>query len=489
MKINTSDFDTQTLRDRILDLAMQGKLVPQDPAEESADLLLSKSRSEKEVLVKDKKIKKSELNYKVLHAKQNLPLGWRETTLKEITTSITLNDGDWILSKNMSNIPEVKLIQLGSIGNGEYIDKGFKYITNKTFNELNCTQVKPGYLLINRLLKNNKLMVTILPQIDGKLITAVDVCWIAPSDFFDQLFMMYQIMNPRFQEQVNKLAAGSTRKRISKGNLINIPIYLPPLAEQKRIADRISQLFDQIDKIESASQQYTELQSSLRTKVLDVAIHGKLVEQNSTDEPASVLLDKIKSEKAELIKEKKIKKSKPLLEITDDEKPFDIPESWEWVRIGDILKPEAHKKPDKNFVYIDIASVDNSINTVTTPTTVNIEKDKVASRARQVLDENDILFSVVRPYLRNIAMVPNTKEYKVGSTGFYVLKPFRPINRKYIFYLVLSNYVVQSMTHKMKGDNSPSIRKGDLQNLVIPLPPLAEQARIVNKIEKVFSSL
>ncbi|MCT3403993.1 restriction endonuclease subunit S [Lactobacillus helveticus] len=228
---------------------------------------------------------------------------------------------------------------------------------------------------------------------------------------------------------------------------------------------------------------------ALREKILDLAMRGKLVPQDPNDEPASVLLEKIKAEKAELIKEKKIKKTKPLPPITDDEKPFDIPDSWEWVRLGDVIKPEVHKKPTKNFTYIDIASVDNKKNQIANPNKINIAKDKIASRARQELDSNDILFSVVRPYLKNIALVPDNDEYKVGSTGFYVLKPFKLISRKYIFYLVLSEYVISKMTQKMKGDNSPSIRKGDLQGLIIPLPPLSEQSRIAAKIAQLFALL
>ena len=129
------------------------------------------------------------------------------------------------------------------------------------------------------------------------------------------------------------------------------------------------------------------------------------------------------------------------------------------------------------------------MNKVTAPTKIVISKDKVASRARQILSKNDILFSVVRPYLKNIAMVSDTDQLQIGSTGFYVLKPFSLINRQYIFYLVLSNYVIQNMTKKMKGDNSPSIRKGDLQNFIIPLPPLEEQSRIAAKIAPLFTLL
>ena len=218
-------------------------------------------------------------------------------------------------------------------------------------------------------------------------------------------------------------------------------------------------------------------------------MRGKLVEQDPHDEPASVLLEKIKAEKEQLVKEGKIKKSKPLPPITDEEKPFDIPDSWEWGRLGDILKPEVHKKPVKDFYYIDIASIDNQYNKVVNPKKVIVKKDKIASRARQVLENDDILFSVVRPYLRNIAMVPKDNNYKIGTTGFYVLKPYELINRKYIFCLTLSNYTVTNMTQKMRGDNSPSIRKSDMQNLIIPIPPRMEQDKIVNMIIRIYSAI
>ena len=489
MKTNTLDFDAQALREKILDLAMRGKLVPQDPNDEPASVLLEKIKAEKEQLIKEKKIKKKDWNLPEKHKTDNLPQGWQKTSLKEITTPFTLNDGDWILSKNMIPYSDVKLIQLGSIGEGKYIDKGFKYISQDTFDELHCTEIKPGYLLINRLINKQKMMATILPKIEGKLITAVDICWIAPSSYFNQEFMMYQLLSPAFQNKVNKLTSGSTRKRISKGNLTSFELFLPPLEEQSRIAAKIAQLFALLRKVESSTQQYAKLQTLLKSKVLDLAMRGKLVEQDPHDEPASVLLEKIKAEKEQLVKEGKIKKSKPLPPITDEEKPFDIPDSWEWGRLGDILKPEVHKKPVKDFYYIDIASIDNQYNKVVNPKKVIVKKDKIASRARQVLENDDILFSVVRPYLRNIAMVPKDNNYKIGTTGFYVLKPYELINRKYIFCLTLSNYTVTNMTQKMRGDNSPSIRKSDMQNLIIPIPPRMEQDKIVNMIIRIYSAI
>lgn len=228
----------------------------------------------------------------------------------------------------------------------------------------------------------------------------------------------------------------------------------------------------------------------LREKILDLAMQGKLVKQDAGDEPASELLEKIKAEKAELVKEGKIKKSKKLPEITDDEKPFDIPDSWEWVRLGDLLIPEKSKAPTEDFVYLDIASIDNKVNKIINPKAINISKEKIPSRARMVVEPGDILFSLVRPYLRNIAIVPVIDSNLVASTGFYVIKPINIIDFKYVFYTVLSDYVVNGLTRKyMKGDNSPSVKKGDIQNYPIPLPPLAEQKRIADKVSELFKQI
>lgn len=224
----------------------------------------------------------------------------------------------------------------------------------------------------------------------------------------------------------------------------------------------------------------------LKASILQYAMEGKLVSQNPNDEPASELLKKIEKEKAELIKEGKIKKSKKSSVITEDEKPFDIPDSWEWVRLGELLKPEISLKPKSSFKYIDIASLNNKINKITNYKTCIIGKDKIPVRATKLVSKGDILYSTVRPYLRNIAIVPDKLDRQIATSGFYVLKPFEPVNNRYLFYLLLSPYLTNAMHEKMKGINSPSIKKSDLKNFSISLPPLEEQKRIVAKIEKLM---
>ena len=243
-------------KSKILDLAIRGKLVPQDPNDEPASVLLERIRAEKEELIKQGKIKRDKKESFIFKGDdnsyyENLPHNWQVTSLREITTPLTLNDGDWILSQNMVNIGEVKLLQLGSIGNMIYLDKGFKYLTIDTFNELCCTEIFSGYLLINRII-NDKMCCCIVPQINGKIITTVDTCWIAPTETsYDIKFLMYQLASPNFQNKVLSKTSGTTRRRISKSNLIDLPLFLPPLDEQRRIVEAIEKIFIKLDEIVS----------------------------------------------------------------------------------------------------------------------------------------------------------------------------------------------------------------------------------------------
>ena len=174
-----------------------------------------------------------------------------------------------------------------------------------------------------------------------------------------------------------------------------------------------------------------------------------------------------------------------LLTISKDEIPFDIPENWAWCRLGNILAPMQSASPKGEFFkYIDIDAIDNSICRIKAPKIV--ESKKAPSRASRFTKKNDILFSLVRPYLRNIAKI--TENDCIASTGFFVCSPII-VNSDFCFYLLTSNYVVDGLNQFMKGDNSPSISSQNLVDFTIPLPPLNEQSRIVAKIEELFTEL
>ena len=256
LKINQEgliDIISKT-KSKILDLAIRGKLVPQDPNDEPASVLLERIWAEKTELIRQGKIKRDKKESVIFKGEDNsyydeVPKNWAVSTLNQLTHPLLLNDGDWILSENMNTQGEIKLIQLGSVGMMRYVDKGFKYLAESTFQELNCTQIYSGYMLINRIV-SNKMCSCILPTIEGKLITTVDTCWIAPKEeWYNLKYLMYTLSSPSFQSLVMLNSAGTTRKRISKNNLINLPFAFPPLDEQHRIVKAIEAAFAQLDAI------------------------------------------------------------------------------------------------------------------------------------------------------------------------------------------------------------------------------------------------
>ena len=264
---------------------------------------------------------------------------------------------------------------------------------------------------------------------------------------------------------------GSAQPKLSQDNLNKIPIFLPPLNEQKRIMTELERWFALIDQIDQGKVDLQETIKQTKSKILDLAIHGKLVPQDPNDEPAIELLTRIN----------------PDFTPCDNGHSEKLPKNWTWAKGINIFLPMKSTKPkDEEFQYIDIDSIDNKrqiINGIKT-----LKTSKAPSRASRYTQKNDVIFSMVRPYLRNIAKVIN--DNCIASTGFYVCSPTpKLLNSDYCYYLMISEYVVNGLNQFMKGDNSPSISKGHIDEWLFPLPPFAEQQRIVQKIEALFSVL
>ena len=170
------------------------------------------------------------------------------TTLKKLIPSNKIGDGDWVLSENMDENGEYRIVQLKHIGKGCYINKPYKCINKNFFKNNSCSEIKPNFLLINRLV-SEEMDACLLPSFSYKTITSVDVCWIAPDEKYDQKYLMYYLLSPAFQSQVLLKSSGSTRRRISKKNLISIPIQIHNLDDQKMIVKDIEQYFELLDSI------------------------------------------------------------------------------------------------------------------------------------------------------------------------------------------------------------------------------------------------
>ncbi len=225
----------------------------------------------------------------------------------------------------------------------------------------------------------------------------------------------------------------------------------------------------------------------LRDLILQLAVQGKLVPQNPNDEPASELLKKIKAEKEKLTKQGKIKKQKPLLPIDPNEIPYKLPRGWEWIRLRRIAHDLGQKIPDKTFTYIDVATIDNKKGVVSKNPNI-LEANEAPSRARKLVENGTVIYSTVRPYLLNIAVIDRDfSPEPIVSTAFFVLHCFSGILNRYLYHYLRSQYFIDYVNNAMKGMAYPAVNDGTMSISLVPLPPFAEQKRIVAKVDQLMA--
>ena len=461
-------MDTKELRQKILDLAIHGKLVPQDPNDEPASVLLERIKAEKERLIKEGRIKRAKKSAKSSDTPHygnvpfEVPDNWVWTTLGYIGV---WQAGGTPSRSNKSyyggNIPWLKT---GDLNDG-LITNIPESITEEAVANSSAKINPTGSVLIAMYGATiGKLGILTFPA------TTNQACCACVEYFaITQYYLFYFLLSHR--DVFIAKGGGGAQPNISKEIIVNTAIPLPPFAEQERIVTEIERWFALIEQIEQSQSDLQTIIKHTKSKILDLAIHGKLVPQDPHDEPASELLKRIN----------------PNAEITcDNGHSKKFPQSWCWAKGKYIFSPMKSTKPKgETFQYIDIDSIDNVRQTIKG---IKIIKSiNAPSRASRYTQKGDIVFSMVRPYLRNIAKV-NINSC-IASTGFYVCSPLDMLHSEFCYYLMISDYVVNGLNQFMKGDNSPSINKGDIDNWLFPLPPLAEQQRIVAKIEELFSIL
>ncbi len=474
----------KALKNKILSLAMQGTLLKQNENDEPASVLLEKIRLEKNRLkennVKNKgkkkeitlpQINKDELPYKLPNSWQCVRLGEIGYTQTGTTPSISkeIYLGNYIPFVKPADIQNSKLIF------HDYLSKeGLKY----------------GRLIE----KNSILMVCIGGSIGKCCYTNVDISCNQQINTFSYYFKpfkfyFYCLQSEYFQTQIKMKALGVATPIINKTLWENILVPLPPLAEQERIVAKIEEIFSIIDEIEKNITENKKISKILYNRLLSHAMQGKLIKQNENDEPASVLLEKIRLEKENLLKQGKLKKEKPLPPISAEEVPYKLPNSWQWVRLGEVCEISLGKTPKRdnklywnNGVYPWIKIGDMT----TSNKYIYKTSEKISELAfKRIFNEKLIpKGSLIFSFKLSIGKVCILGMDALTNEAICTLKLYS-VFQKYINYLyyILPHTNTNSLTNDaIKGK---TLNSKTLPLILLPLPPLAEQERIVAKIEEI----
>ena len=505
-------IDTKALRQKILDMAIRGQLVPQDPNDEPASVLLEKIRAEKQRLIKEGKIKKDKADSVIFKGDdnrhyENLPTGWVVCSIADL---IFLRTGATFDKASVLSFEDAKSIRVLRGGNISTYQISLKdddiFIPSATVSDIIRVQqydiVTPAVTSLDNIGKMAR--VDYMPTTD---ITIGGFVYLLTPLFHDNIFskfLLYQLTSNWFIEQLKFIAkkSGSAFYNINKNVFSTLPIYLPPLPEQRRIVKRIDELFTQINIINNNQTDIQTLYDELKKRTLDLAIQGKLVPQDQNDEPASVLLEKIRAEKKARLGKKYIdsyiykgddncyyeKIGSEMKNITE-EIPFDIPDTWVWTRLKNIVFSHGQKTPDNQFCYIDIGSIDNECQKLSREETV-LEANDAPSRARKVVKFGDILYATVRPYLHNMCIVNKYFSHEaIASTGFAVMSCEKEIYNHFLFYYLLSPTFDKyaNSSDNSKGVAYPAINDDKLYKALVPIPPYNEQIKIGKHIQLILS--
>jgi len=280
-------------------------------------------------------------------------------------------------------------------------------------------------------------------------------------------YFYYFLQSPLYWKDISENKLGIAIPNVNASKLSKIPVPIPPLPEQERIVAKIEELFTQLDAGTAALKRAQAGLKRYKASVLKAAFEGNLVPQDPNDEPAQVLLAK-----------------QGMKSLENDNFPK-LPSGWCWTPISELTLPITKIIPQHDlsgtFDYIDISSIDNKNNQIFAPKTYTA--DKAPSRARQIIHANDIVFSTVRTYLRNIALVPERLDGQIASTGFSVLRTSEVLYPKLLFYYCLSDAFLNPLTELQRGTNYPAVRENDVRNQLFPLPPKNEQKLIVDDID------
>ena len=500
----------QQLKNSILQMAVQGKLVPQDPNDEPASVLLERIRAEKERLIKEKKIKREKNPSVIFKGADNTPYEKIGDEVRSLADEVPFDIPDsweWV---RLGTVIELQSGQDMTPDKYNDYGKGIPYITG-------ASNIENGIVLINRwteygrafaycgdiLLTCKGTVGTMAVLQEPQVHIARQIMAIRP---ISELYVPYiQLVLDTLVENL-KAAAKSMIPGIAREDVLQSLFPVPPVSEQKRIVQKVSDLSPCLEQYAAADTKLLSLNTAfpeaLKKSILQEAVQGKLVPQDPSDEPAEALLARIWAEKQRLIKEGKIKKDKHESVIfrrdnshyekldgvercIDDELPFEIPENWCWAQLGSISS-YAETKQKKNAANADSDIWGLDLEDIEKGGRLIVRKtvgERKAIGDKTVFSKGDILYSKLRPYLLKILVAP---ECGICTPEIVPFQMYGGIVSEYIVNFLRSPYVDNLINSITYGVKMPRVGTETMTTLFVPVPPLAEQHRIVQRIEELL---
>ena len=521
----------QDLKNSILQMALEGKLVPQDPNDEPASVLLERIREEKERLIKEKKIKRNNKESFIFRKDNHFyeKIGKKGEAVcidDEIPFDIPDN---WELCRlNVVN----NIFTGNSINKSEKekkftgLTEGYNYIATKDVDFDNSINYDNGVKIPKelerfRVAKSGSVLLCIEGGSAGRKIalTNQDVCFgnklcCFTSYGINNKFLYYYLQSPIFKE-VFKSETSGIIGGVGVGKIRNFFVPIPSLEEQLKIVKKLEILIPYVKTYGTFEEELQKLNEEfpkkIKESILQDAIQGKLVPQDPNDEPASVLLERIREEKEQLIKEKKIKRNKNESFIfkennhfyekigknepvcIDEEIPFDIPYSWEWVRLNTIsqINPRNKVNDELEVSFIPMYLIDESYSN---SYTYEIKKWKDIKKGYTHFAKNDIAIAKITPCFENLKSVifyDLKNDYGAGTTELHIIRSYSDsLSLEYLLFIFKSPYFIKNGEQNFTGTaGQKRIGKKFVENCLIPLPPLSEQLKIVRKINYLFEEI
>ena len=481
----------QELKNSILQLAIQGKLVEQRPEEGTAEELFVRIQEEKLRLIAEKKIKKEKSLPEITEAEKpfDIPESWKWVRVQEITCLNPKND--------LSDELAVSFIPMALVDDGYRNNHSFEVkkwgdhkqgVPHFADGDIGIAKSTPCFQ------NSNAVSFRTLKHGYGAGTTELSIVRVV-NNFLSRDFLLWFFKSAYFIENGVKSFTGTAgQQRIHKDYLSMCCLPLPPLAEQKRIVAKIEELLPHIDRYEQAwsklEQFNTRFPEDMKKSLLQYAIQGKLVEQRPEEGIVEELFAQIQEEKQQLIKAGKIKKEKPLPPITDDEKPFDIPESWMWVRVQEVtyLNPKNDLPDELEVSFIPMALIDDGYRN---SHSFEIRTWGSIKKGFTHFSDGDIGIAKITPCFQNRKSVifHNLKNrYGAGTTEISIVRVINDLlSRDFLLWFFKSTYFIDNGVKSFTGTaGQQRIHKDYLAKCVLPLPPLAEQKRIVEKLEQLL---